>query len=190
MNQLPKLLSEIAASARLIPAGYRWPLALMALLVVSLVVAIVLVSPTALPPAAPPAVVVATPSPPVSATGDPVKDLFDPNTAQTAEQQRETAALAQIDNILLTSYLLTKCNKMKPEEYNDTYQLLLTYAKLQRLVLTIEAADVLVRERAKAAAGSYELVYSRVNCSDIGKEKLAADLDLWRRNTRLAPIRQ
>lgn len=187
-NQLPKLLSEVYTFLRLIPPGYRWILALVALLVIGLIVAVILVSPPAPLKALPP-VLVAEPVPLVPAAEDPVKELFDPNIQQTAAQQHQAAVLSQIDNILLNSYVLNKCNKLKAEEYSDTYQLLLTYAKMERLALSTEAADAVVRERAKAAAATYSLVYSNVSCGDIEKERMLSDLETWRRNMRLAPIR-
>ena len=185
------LLRELQALLNTLPRAYRLPLLGMLGLVVSVLLAIIFVSSTAEAPEEPPTpaaaiVEVPTPAPPKNS----VAELFDPNVADTARQQQETAALAQIDNIFLNAYLLNRCGKMTNEEYNDTYQLLITYAKLQKLAATLEEAAALIAEHAKSTAASYQLVYHHTPCSDIDREKLAADLDTWRRITRLAPVKQ
>lgn len=188
---MPPLLREFQALFHSIPAAYRWPLFGMTALVISVLLAIILVSSTADAPMEEPIpAILAAPIVTPQVSADPVTDLFDPSAEQTAIEQRESAALAQIDNIFLNAYLLNRCGKLTNEEYSDTYQLLITYAKLQKLASTKAEAEALIAEHAKSTAASYQLVYRNTSCGDINREKLAADLDQWRRMTRLAPVTQ
>ena len=170
-----------------IPPGYRLPLVVMAGLVGLLLLAIVMVS----PPTAPVALESMQPAPIKQGDPtDPIIELFNPSAAQTAAQQHESATIEQIDNILLNSYLLTKCKKMKPDEYSDTWQMLVLYARVQKLASNMQEADALVRKRAAAASGSFQMVYGRLKCGDVDSERLAYQLDIWRRHTRLSPIKK
>lgn len=193
MQQNPtKLLNEIIASLRLIPKSYHVPLAGMALLVVGLIAAVLAVEAsddtTKITYTKGDVALEAPIKPP--APKDAVRDLFDPSTGQTAAQQRESAVHSQIDNILLNSYVLMRCKKLSQAEYQDTYQMLINYVIAQQLAATRDAADAIVRERAKAANASYEMIYGRLKCGEIDGKGLAYSLEVWRSNMRLAPIRQ
>ncbi len=183
------LLRQLLKEARQrIPPGYRWPLVGMAGLVTLLFIAISMVSPSAVPlPVTPPPSEAPWPS---QTTNNPIIELFSPGARLSAAQRHQSEAVEQIDNILLNSYLLVKCKKMKPNEYSDTWQMLLVYAQVKKLAKNIHEADALVRQRAAATQGSYAMVYGRLSCGDVDTERMAYQIDVWRRNTRLSPIRE
>jgi hypothetical protein len=184
----PQLLSEILNFIHLIPKGYRWPLLGVALLVVGLIATIIMVSESRpLPPLKP--VEVALEDPISPATGDAVTDLFDPSTGQTRAQQHEAAVLAQVDNILLNSFILSRCRRLNAEEYQDTYQMLVNYTLANRLAPDLTAAEAIVRERANAATATYQMVYARLTCGDLDTKGLADVLARWRANARLSHVK-
>ena len=189
-QNLSQLVRDTVVFFRLIPKGYRLGMLFVLVLVTGLITTILMVSSSHMPP--PLETVKSSDLPIIEAekkTPDTVQELFDPTTEQTNEQKRKDAVLANVDTILLNAYTLSRCRKLTSEEYSDTYQMLINFVMAHQLANDAAAADAVVRERASATSGSYELIYGRLKCGDIDTNNLAYALQVWRQNMRLAPLR-
>lgn len=121
---------------------------------------------------------------------NPVTDLFNPPIAQTTEEQRRTNATNQVDNILITMFVAYRCGMLPKDEYDDTYQMLITYARYQKLADTLETANTFVRQRVDTAGASYSMVYGQNPCDRHDLKEMRYNLTKWRESIRLMLVKQ
>ncbi|MEJ0009861.1 MAG: hypothetical protein WDN72_04630 [Alphaproteobacteria bacterium] len=191
-QQINSILSELKL-LQSIPPSWRLPLAGGAIFVVILLVTIVLTVRSELPDTeeSKPVVMAPIQAPPAPAAASPVIDLFSPSDRQAADQRRTTAVTEQIDNILLSTFILVHCKKQTSEDYSDIYQLLISFSRIQGLAHNYAEGDALVRKRAESVGGSFSMLYGNTDCdNDREMQRMLHQLDAWRHATRLAPVKQ
>lgn len=122
--------------------------------------------------------------PPTKATLDKattVLELFNPSDLSLTHQLNETAISQQIEQIMSTSYVLSRCKLMSEDEYRDTFRALILFAQHNKLAADAKSAEARVRKLAETAGASYSLLYSRTKCDDAKLPTIARQLLNWQR---------
>ena len=110
-----------------------------------------------------------------------VLELFNPSDLSLTHQLNETAISQQVEQIMSTSYVLSRCNLMDKDEYRDTFRALILFAQHNKLATDAAGAEEKVRQLAKSASVSYQMLYSRTRCDDPKLPVIARQLLNWQR---------
>ncbi len=116
-----------------------------------------------------------------SARDQTILELFSPSDPYLTKQLNETALAQQIEQIMTTSFVLTKCEIIDQDDYGDNFRALITYAMRMKLAPDAAVAEARVRQIAESASASYALVYSRTKCDSPQLPILAEQLLTWQK---------
>ncbi len=119
-------------------------------------------------------------APVATAPTDPILDLFQPSEASLQQQLSTTQLSEQIENAMVVSYTLVRCNLLSEQEYTETFRALIIYATRSQLGVDAAQSEAKVRAIAEAASASYAMVYSNANCADPTMAEKVTALKQWR----------
>lgn len=122
-----------------------------------------------------------TTHPTLDAKSTTILELFNPSDQALTKQLTDTALSQQIEQILTTSFVLTRCKLITEENYRDNYRALTAYATTMRLAPDAAATAARLRQLAESASTSYAFVYRRVQCDDPSLPPIAEKLLAWQK---------
>ena len=108
-----------------------------------------------------------------------VLELFNPSDQSLTNQLNETAITQQIEQIMATSYVLSRCQLMDDDAYRDNFRALIIFAQKNNLAPDAASADKKLRQIAKSASTSYTLLYRRTKCDNARLPIIAQQLHEW-----------
>ena len=120
------------------------------------------------------------PQPTPAPEPDLVLELFEPTPESLNAQQSASRLRNQLEQALVATFLLTRCNYLSQQEYSDTYNSFIRYAVESGLSPDYHSAATELRRIASSAGASYSLVYSRLSCDDASLPPAAASVRAWR----------
>jgi hypothetical protein len=108
-----------------------------------------------------------------------VLELFNPSDQSLTHQLNETAVTQQIEQIMATSYVLSRCQLMDDAAYRDNFRALIIFAQKNNLAPDAMSAEAKLRQIAESASTSYQLLYRRTTCDNARLPFIAQQLHDW-----------
>ena len=120
-------------------------------------------------------------APALDATSTTILELFNPSDQSLTQQLSETGLRQNIEQILTTSFVLTRCGHITEDDYRNSFLALIAYAQATKLSNDAASAEAVVRQIAESAGASYSLIYSRTKCDHPQLPGLAQQLLIWQK---------
>lgn len=108
-----------------------------------------------------------------------ILELFNPGDASLSKQLTTTVLEQQLEQALITSFVLRKCGILSHSDFSDSFRAMIYYAMRTHLAADATSAETTVRRISESAGTSYALLYSRTDCADATLPQLAYTLRSW-----------
>ena len=138
--------------------------------------------PAAPVPVVPQTATVLTPQQAAQATtqADLILELFNPSDDHLAQQISASTLKRQIEEAIILSFVLRRCDYLSAKEYRETYQAIYRYAESGALAETPNALQQQMQSIIASASDSYRLIYARQSCREPHLAISARQLAQWR----------
>lgn len=120
------------------------------------------------------------PAPALDAKSTTILELFNPSDAVLTHQLNESEISQRMEQIFVTSFVLSNCHLLSTDEYRDTFRALILYAMQTGLAVDVTSAEARARAIAESASTSYRLVYRATQCDEPKLPQIAHELQDWR----------
>ncbi len=108
-----------------------------------------------------------------------VLELFTPQDSAHTQQLSDASIRQQIEQVMATSYVLSRCGLIDESIYRDNFRALMIYAERTGFAVNPTDAERKLREIAQAAKASYQLLYRRVTCDNKSLTRIRTQLIAW-----------
>jgi hypothetical protein len=111
---------------------------------------------------------------------DLILELFNPSDDALAQQISASTLKRQLEEAIILSFVLRRCEYLSAKEYRETYQAIYRYAESGALASSPSALQAQMQSIIASASDSYRLMYARQSCREPHLAVSARQLAQWR----------